>query len=642
MQCFHCGFLNTQPAKLCQNCGQPLERECPHCAVANPAIAKFCMNCGNRLPPVFTEAEVDAGGSPVQSENQRLARLAAAAPVGLVNKLRLSENQGGERRVVTTLIADVVNSTALSSSMDPEDWTGIMNRAFDLITTAIYRYEGTVARLMGDALLAFFGAPIAHEDDPERAVHAALDLVAALQQFAEEVRLQYGIEFAIRVGLNTGRVVVGRVGSDLVYEYTAMGDAINLAARIQAAARPNSVLISEHTHRSIAPLFECIDRGEISVKGKSEPVHVYEVMIPKDNLSRTREVDGLHTPLIGRESELNLLLQKNRSILSGKGHMVVIVGEAGIGKSRLVAEWQARSLAAPPAEKALWVRGLCLSYAQGMAYHLLADALRSSLGITPGMSDADARQTLLKMNQALFGHIDGELYALLGHLLSLNLEEPAEKAISSLDPQALQAGYYNALQRLLRALTARQPVTLVLEDIHWADPSSVDLFIKLLPIIAEVPILVCATIRPDRPAPGWRFVHAALDVLDANLTEIQLNHLSPFDSSRLVAALLQSDNVPRGILDVVQKKAEGNPLFIEEIIRMLIDQQLIARDEDGRWRLQQQIEAADIPDNLNGLLLARIDRLPEDIKRTLKVAAVIGRHFSARVLEQVLQKQEVL
>lgn len=642
MQCFHCGFLNTRPAKWCQNCGQPLERECPNCAIANPAIAKFCMNCGNRLPPAFAEAEADDGGNSVQTANQRLARLAAAAPVGLVNKLRLPENQGGERRVVTTLIADVVNSTALSSSMDPEDWTGIMNRAFDLITTAIYRYEGTVARLMGDALLAFFGAPIAHEDDPERAVRAALDLVDALQQFAEEIRAQYGIDFAIRVGLNTGRVVVGRVGSDLVYEYTAMGDAINLAARIQAAARPNSVLVSENTYRSIASLFEFIDRGELAVKGKSEPVHVYEVVVPKANLTRGRVVDSLPTPLIGRDAELKLLLQKNRSILSGKGHMVVIVGEAGIGKSRLVAEWQARSLAALPEEKVLWVRGHCLSYTQGMAYQLLADALRSSLGIPPGMSDTDARQTLLKMNRALFGRIDGELYALLGHLLSLNLEEPAEQAISNLDPQALQTGYYNALQRLLRALTAQQPVILILEDIHWADPSSVDLFIKLLPIIAEVPILVCATIRPDRPASGWRFVHSALDILDANLTEIQLSNLSPFDSARLVAALLQSDNVPRGILDVVQKKAEGNPLFIEEIIRMLVDQQLIVRDEEDRWILQKQIEAADIPDNLNGLLLARIDRLPEDIKRTLKVAAVIGRHFSARVLEQVLQKQEVL
>src|SRR5581483_3299740 len=233
-RCPNCQHQNPAEAVFCMNCGTKLARACTNCGTALPPAARFCMNCGQ---PVATSTPID---------EDRQAKLAATTPAPLADKMRAAHVEG-ERKLVTTLFADVVGSTALAEQMDPEEWTAIMNRAFERLSPAIHRYEGTIARLMGDALLAFFGAPVAHEDDPVRAIRAALDLLAAARAYAEEVRRTYGIEFAVRVGMNTGMVVVGAVGSDLKYEYTAMGDAVNLAARMQSAAEPGTVLIADNT-----------------------------------------------------------------------------------------------------------------------------------------------------------------------------------------------------------------------------------------------------------------------------------------------------------------------------------------------------------------------------------------------------------
>ena len=305
------------------------------------AAAKFCKNCGSKLE---RSGSPDSGVSDLSVtgaiQDPRLARLAASTPAALAEKIRAAAHLGGERRVVTALFADVVDSTALAEQLDPEDWTEIMNHAFDTLVPAIYRYEGTIARLMGDALLAFFGAPVAHEDDPIRAVHAGLDLLATTRRYAEQVRSQHGIDFAIRVGLNTGAVVVGQVGSDLVYEYTAMGDAVNLAARMQSAARPMTLLITENTHRFVAPVFDCQDRGEITVKGKRQPVRAYEVSGVKARPGSVRGVAGLESIMVGRQAELERLMEQCAALSAGIGRAALILGEAGLGKSRLIAEWK--------------------------------------------------------------------------------------------------------------------------------------------------------------------------------------------------------------------------------------------------------------------------------------------------------------
>ena len=485
---------------------------------------------------------------------------------------------------------------------------------------------------MGDAILAFFGAPVAHEDDPVRAVRAALDLLAGVRDFAEATQRDYGIDFAMRVGLNTGSVVVGEVGSDLKYEYTAMGDAVNLAARMQAAARPMTVLISEHTHRFIAPLFECAHLGRIEVKGKSEPVRVYEVVRPKAEPGRMRGLAGLASPMVGRDAELAALIQLGQAVRAGLGRVVVVVGEQGLGKSRLIAEWKTAM------KDGHWAEGHCLSYGQGLAYHLLIDLLRSLVGAAGAASEAETRASLLRFVAEALGDQASSAYPYLAHLLSLPLDAAESDRVQALDPQTLQTQYLASLQQLLRALAARSPLVLILDDVHWADPSSADLLTRLLPLAGEAPLLFCFVARPDRDAPGWRLITAARDALGAGLTEVTLNPLSEDDSRHLVSNLLEIESLPDSVRSIILKKAEGNPLFVEEVIRMLIDRGAILKQGHG-WVAGQEIANVDIPDNLQGLLLARIDRLPEDVKRTLRIASVIGRQFSVRVLEEVLGAQ---
>jgi class 3 adenylate cyclase len=651
VKCFNCSFVNPDGARFCQNCGARLEEPCPTCGTVNPTGARFCANCGSGLAAP-APAGAAAASAPAAPPDPRHARLAAAAPAALVEKARSAAHHPGERRVVTALFADVVGSTSLAEQMDPEDWTVVMNQAFDALTGVIYRYEGTIARLMGDALLAFFGAPVAHEDDPLRAAHAALDLVEAAREFAEHARREFGIDFAIRVGLNTGPVVVGEVGSSLVYEYTAMGDAINLAARMQAAARPNTVFLAENTYRQVEAAFDCTDLGTIPIKGKTEPVHVYELTRPKPHPGSGRGLSWAAGRLIGREAELAALLKASRATQAGLGRAALIVGEPGIGKSRLVAEWKARLLAGADGRdtRVRWAEGHCLSYGQGMAYHLLIDLLQSLIEISPFTGDDEAAGILSAEGADYFGAQAVEVFPYLAHLLSLPLEGEALDHIQALDPQALQGQYLASFRRLLLAMAARAPLFIALDDIHWADPSSVELLTRLMPLTSEAPLFFCLITREEREAPGWKLVQAAREQLGAGLVEVGLHPLTTEESQLLAADLLESAALPEEIRTVVLEKAEGNPLFVEEVIRMLVDRGYIQReaapdgkpqDEDGAaWRLAHKVEAIDIPDNLQSLLLARIDRLPDDAKRTLRVAAVIGRQFPVRVLQEVLKRQE--
>ena len=423
-----------------------------------------------------------------------------------------------------------------------------------------------------------------------------------------------------------------------------MGDAVNLAARMQSAARPMTALISENTYRFVAPIFEVADLGLIEVKGKAEPVRVYEVQKPKAQPGRMRGLVGLESPMVGRDPELTTLLHLSAAVSAGLGRAAVVSGEPGLGKSRLIAEWKTAAQAAAasgPRPPARWAEGRCLSYGQNLPYHLLSDLLQSLVGASGVDNKPEQAAALRQLVDDVLG-ADGapEVFPYLAHLLSLPLDAEAAARIDMLEPQARQNQYLTSLRQLLRALSQRQPLVLVLDDIHWADPSSTDLLTKLLPLISEAPIMLCLVTRPDRDAHGWKLVAAAREKLGAGLAEINLNPLNEADSRQLVSNLLEIESLPDNIRGLILKKAEGNPFFVEEVIRMLIDRGAIYK-QGASWAAGKEISAIEIPDNLQGLLLARIDRLPDDVKRTLRVAsviAVIGRQFSVHVLEQVLER----
>lgn len=366
----------------------------------------------------------------------------------------------GERKPVTALFSDVVGSTALAETMDPEDWTVIVNQAFELMSAAVYRYEGTIAQLQGDAMLAFFGAPLAHEDDPERAVRAALDMITAIDEFTAELKAARSIDFRIRAGINSGLVLVGNVGSDLRYEYTALGDAVNTAARMQSSAEPGTVLITDRTARLITGTFDLEDKGEIEVKGKTEPVHAYRVIglraVPVGR--RGLASVGLSSPLVGRAEELSKLQSLFEIAQAGRGRLAVIIGEPGLGKSRLLMELKAAIGAMTPpvpvdTAKPIWVEGRCVTYGRSVPYHLVLDLVRSMLGIPFGASEDETKRLLDDKLAALLGDEAADSYPYLAHLLSVPLHG-ADADRVQMDPDFLQGRYVAAILRVIRGLAA--------------------------------------------------------------------------------------------------------------------------------------------------------------------------------------------
>ena len=599
-------------------------RTCPRCEATAAADAKFCANCGQAL---------SEGTSGDESTH---ARLSAAAPGPLITKMRAARLTG-ERKPVTALFVDVVGSTKLAEQIDPEDWTVIINEAFDLMSRAVFTYEGTIAQLQGDALLAFFGAPVAHEDDPERAILAALDMLESVAEFARQLKATQGIDFSIRAGVNSGPVMVGNVGSDLRYEYTALGDAVNVAARMQTAAQPGTILITEMTRRLTGDAFELDDLGDIEVRGKSEPVHAYRVIGRKTAPARRRGLEsvGLDSPMVGRDEPLQTLLQLVDVAREQRGRIAFIVGEPGIGKSRLLAELKRAVLAAP--EPPTWAEGRCVSYGRNLPYHLLIDLVRSILGISFAAPLAEARTTLDASITAILPDepaeaADAAIY--LAHLLALPLRSE-ERARIAVEPEVVQSRYVAVMHRVLRGLAGRGPVVLVLEDLHWADSASVEVARLLMPLAAELPILVVAAMRSETDSAGWGLIAATREAFGDRVTEIRLEPLSEADSRTLVANLLEIESLPERVRAAIMVRAEGNPFFVEEVVRMLIERGVIV-SEDDRWVATDDVGSVEIPENLHGLLLARIDQLPEAAKRSLRIAAVIGRQFPVRVLERVV------
>ena len=536
-------------------------------------------------------------------------------------------SRGGERRPVTTLFADVVGSTGLAETMDPEEWAELIGDATTTMGKVVDRYGGRVSQVLGDGILAFFGVPVAHEDDPQRAVRAGLDLIREMRTYATSPQQPEG-SLQVRVGLNTGLAVTRDVslGASST-DYTALGDAVNVAARLQAEAAPNTVLIGPTTYAFVSHSVNATPRGPLVLKGKANPIRAYEVTAWIGGQLRQSGVPGLRSPMVGRDVEFSRLSRALRAVRAGRGRVAVLRGEPGIGKSRLVTELR-RHATDPPMQ---WLEAACVSYGQEVPYALTLGILRALLGLSDeGMAPAAIRDRLM----TALGSAASDVGAHMAQLLSLDLEPWEHEEVIGLAPDALRAAYIEGIGVLLRSVI-REPTVFVCEDVHWADEASVDLLAPLLRLVHELPVLVMLLARPDRDVPGWRLIGTARDEFGDALVELPLAGLPEDQSRTLVGNLLVIESLPSGTRDYILARSEGNPLFVEEVIRMLIDRGLIRRDGE-RWIATKEVADADIPDTIHGLLLARIDRLPPEIRRTLRAASVIGRQFPATVLADVV------
>ena len=529
------------------------------------------------------------------------------------------------------LFCDVTGSTAAAERLDPEEWAEIMNEAFQYLISPIYRYEGTLARLMGDAILAFFGAPISHEDDPQRAVLAGLDIVQGIRAYQAEVKSKWNLDFGVRVGINTGLVVVGEVGSDMRVEYTAMGDAINLAARMEQTAPTGTVQVSADTHNLIAPLFEFEGLAEIEVKGKDEPVSAYRVIGPKAVPGRLRGIEGLSAPLVGRGGEISVLRQVLERLHDGRGGIVCLIGEAGIGKSRLIdelhAEWEKIAASGSP-----WMISQGVSYDTARPYGLFMQSVRQVYGIEDNDPLELIREKVARTPDAFPPQVKMLVVRVVGALLAVGADSDGPQ----LHGEALQHELYQACHNMLRASASLAPTVLVLDDLHWADPASVELMVDTFPLVEELPLLLLCSFRPERQSPAWRMKQTAETDYPHRYTEITLNPLSDEESDALFGNLLNISDLPIELRQMILARAEGNPFFVEEFTRTLIDTGAITRDETGlRWNEVTILEDISIPENLRALITSRIDRLEEGARRTLQLGSVIGRSFYQRVLSLI-------
>ncbi|MBM4466215.1 MAG: tetratricopeptide repeat protein [Chloroflexi bacterium] len=634
MQCPKCNTENLEGAKFCLNCGAKLVTTCSQCGSELPLQARFCFVCGTLVSAPPSEAAREPGAVGLTEALKRLV------PKEFAERLLATRGKvGSERRMVTILFSDVKGSTAMAEKLDPEEVMEIMNGAFEFLIPPVYRYEGTLARLMGDAILAFFGAPIAHEDDPERACRAALEIIEGAGRYAARLERERGIRgFNVRVGINTGLVVVGEVGSDLRVEYTAMGDVVNLAARMEGAAEPGTILITEETHKLIAPLFEAEFLGPIQVKGRTEPVATYRVLAAKEVAGKVRGIAGLESPLVGREAEFGALGEAVERLRVGVGGVVTIVGEAGIGKSRLVAELRKQASA-----DLQWVEGRCLSYGTSIAYLLWLDVLRGLLGVTAEATPLAVRDVLRERIQSLCPQRFTEVYPYLARLMSLPLDEEAESALRGLAGEQLKQATFRAVETLIECAASDRPLVLVGEDMHWSDPTSLELLETLLALTDRAPLLFIFLFRPLIEHGSWRVKESATRLYRHRHTDLWLGPLSAGESERLVGNLLGVEGLPQKLKWRILSDTEGNPFYVEEVLRSLIDDGAIVRDEaSGRWQATREVADIPIPDTLQGVLMARIDRLQEETKRVLQMASVIGRIFLYKVLAAIAEEEREL
>lgn len=640
MLCPSCSAENKEGRKFCKQCGAPLPAACPHCGyTGNEPGDKFCGNCGKSLeavavevppPPPRVEAPLLPRVAPPRpvAEPAYLERLRSERMAGLKQTLsnaqveRLVQGAAqhiGERRNVTVMMADISGFTATSEVMDAEEITGIVNDCFDLLVPVIYRYEGHIDKFMGDAIMALFGAPIAREDAPERAVRAALEMLEKFEIVNRKHAASLPVPLQMHIGINSGPVVWGGVGAqDLAMQYTVMGDTVNLASRLESHAEPGEVLVSRETFLRTQGSFDYEELPPIRVKGKREPVPVYRALALKRRASRLElaRQRGV-AEMVGREVELAQLEEIAARASKGQLEVVGVTGEAGVGKSRLVYEVVTHM----QAEGALLVEGRCVSFGAGISYLPVADLIRNYFRLEEGESEAVLRPRLARRVRELDPDL-AESLPYFGYVLGFPLDIVA---LSSRSAAERRQGIFEAVAALLRVLARQQPVIVVLDDLHWMDESSLALFANLMEELAEERILVVHMFRPGF-SPPW--------ANRSYYTELSLKRLDEAHSKHLTDGLLAVYHLPPAAEKIVLAKAEGNPLCMEEIVRALSESVAAHPEEKAELSLEQ------VPNTLQDIIMARIDRLEPEAKTLLRVASVVGRSFSAGLVSRVLENPQ--
>ena len=611
MQCPRCQHENLAGAKFCNGCGARLELACPACKHTNPVGSRFCNECGE---PLRASSETLAA--------PRLRTPEAYTPKHLAEKILTSRAAlEGERKQVTVLFADLKGSMELLADRDPEEGRKILDPVLERMMEAVHRYEGTVNQVMGDGIMALFGAPLAHEDHAVRACYAALRMQESVKQYADEVRRSHAAVVKIRVGLNSGEVVVRAIGSDLHMDYTAVGQTTHLAARMEQIADPGAIVITPDTLALAEGYFEVKSLGPVPVKGLADAVEVYEVTGAGPARTRLQASTrrGL-TRFVGRDAELEQLRRAQQLAGGGHGQVAAIVGEAGVGKSRLVYEFTHSHRM----QGWLVLESASVSYGKATSYLPVIDLLKGYFKIQDRDDLREIREKVMGKLLALDESLKPTLPALLA-LLDVPVDDAAWQA---LDPGQRRQRTLDAVRRLLLREAREQPLLLIFEDLHWIDGETQALLDSLVEGLGSTRLLLLVNYRPEyQHAWGGKTYYS----------QMRLDALPAESAGELLETLLGDDPGLAPLKQLLVKR--GNPFFLEETVRTLVETKALA-GERGRYRPTQPVQAIQVPATVQVMLAARIDRLAPEDKRLLQTASVVGKDVPFALLQAIAELPE--
>ena len=609
MKCPRCEHDNRPEAKFCEQCAAPFERGCPNCGSFVSPGAKFCSQCAH---PVGLDEEHRAVNRFLSPDNYTPKHLA----VRIMTSKRELE---GERKQVTVLFADIVGSLRIIADRDPEEAQKLLDPVLDHMLEAVHHYEGMVNRVMGDGIMALFGAPLAHEDHAVRACYAALRMQQTITRYAEEIRRVHGVPITIRVGINSGEIVVSSINNDLYMDYTVVGQTAHLASRMEQMAMPGSVLAAADTIRLVEGYVEAKSLGEMTIKGLDDPVEVFE--ITEGGVERTRlqaaASRGL-TPFVGRELEVQQLTQALDQARGGRGQVVAVVGEPGMGKSRLIHEFVHSS----QTDDCLVLETNSASYGHAASYLPVIELLRHYYFKIGQRDNAKSiREKVTEKILALDPSLQDDIPALLDLLDALDAGHPFQ----SLDPLQHRQHTYQAITRLLLRENHVQPVVAVFEDLHWNDSLTLGLLNEIVVNARDARLLLMVTYRPEFHD-GWKG--------RPNYRSLRLEPLESESLGTLLHSLLGSDPALESLKHFVLDRAGGNPFFVEELVRTLVDRKVLEGTRQN-YKLTKPISGNEIPPTVQAVLAARIDTLPKAEKRLLQDAAVIGHDVPLSLLKEI-------
>jgi class 3 adenylate cyclase/tetratricopeptide (TPR) repeat protein len=614
MKCPKCQADNRVGIKFCEDCGAKLELACASCGAAIPPGKRFCGECGHNMalaPPA----------PPVElSFEEKLDKIQRYLPDGLTEKILAQRGKiEGERKQVTVMFCDAEGFSLLSERLGPEKVYSIMDEVFETLIHKVHEFGGTVNKMTGDGVMALFGAPIALEDAPQRAIRSALAIQREIARLSDRKKEETGNRpIRMRIGVHTGPVVVGSLGNDLRVEFTAVGDTVNLASRMEGLAEPGTVYVTDETFKLTEGLFRFEALGEKEVKGKEAPVHAYRVIAPSTRRARfdVSAEQGL-TPFLGRERELELLLDGLERAKSGRGQAFSIMGEAGVGKSRLLYEFRK----AVANEDVFFLEGRCLSYSQNVAYHPVIDLLKATFDIHEDDNDDRIKE---RVNRGLK---DMGVDAASTRPFVLELLSVKDSGIDALNltPEARKDKTLEALRRTVLKGSEARPLVMAIEDLHWVDKSSEETLKSLLDAISGAQVVLVFTYRPE-------FVHTW--GTKTYHSQVNLMRLSNRETLAMAAHILGTEVIGPDLGELVLEKTEGIPFFVEEFMKSLKDLGMIEW-KGGGYYLARDIKDLAIPSTIQDVIMARVDALPEGAKNVLQTGSAIGREFSCELIKRV-------